>query len=125
LRQGADEGAHRRSMPRCDSRSFPPRHDAVRRTGTYKEDVAAAWAYASALLGFRSEGDSERARRLLRDAMKTNRHVPAMLLLKKKPKRLPEFIGLGDKSEAVAYVAENLGCWKHTPGALEWLAQRV
>jgi tetratricopeptide (TPR) repeat protein len=91
----------------------------------YDGDAMAAWAYAKALLAFRREGDSPRARRLLRDAMKTNPHVPARLLLQKKPKRLPEFIGFGDENEAIAYVAENLEGWKRTPGALAWLARHV
>ncbi len=48
-----------------------------------------------------------------------------MLLLKKQRKRLPEYIGFDDDSEAIAYVAEGLDGWKHTAGALEWLALRV
>ena len=91
----------------------------------YEGDAMAAWAYAKALLAFRREGDSTRARRLLRGAMKSNPHIPAMLLLQKRPKRLPDLIGLGDQNEAIAYVADNLDGWQHTPGALEWLALHV
>ena len=89
----------------------------------YQDDGAAAWAYSTALLSFRKTGDSEDSRQLLSDAKQTNPHVPAYLLGKKKmPKQLPDYVGMGDDNEAVAYVADSASGWKKTPGALEWLA---
>lgn len=81
------------------------------------------WAYTRALLAFRRGGDTEEARSRLREAVRTNRHVPAYLLGRKPlPRRLPEYVGFGDENEAVAYVSQNAGVWMRTPGALVWLA---
>jgi hypothetical protein len=75
-----------------------------------------------ALAEFRRGGDSEDARQLLTEAKQTNRHVPAYLLGKKQlPKQLPDYIGMGDENEAVAYAAEAMVGWKKTPGAIGWL----
>lgn len=89
----------------------------------YEDDASALWAYTWALHAFRRGGDSEAARTRLRDAIRTNRHVPAYLLGRKRlPRTLPDFIGMGDEDEAVAYATENLRNWQRTPGALVWLA---
>lgn len=89
----------------------------------YEDDASAEWAYARALLAFRRQGDTEDARRALREAIKTNRHVPVYLIGKKRlPRTLPAFYGMGDDNEAILYAAHNLAVWKRTPGALEWLA---
>jgi tetratricopeptide (TPR) repeat protein len=88
----------------------------------YKDDATAAWAYASALIAFRRGGDSEDARMLLAEAKKTNPHVPAYLLGKKKmPKHLPDMIGFGDESEAIAFVGDYGSGWAKTSGAVAWL----
>jgi hypothetical protein len=39
----------------------------------------------------------------------------------KMPLRLPAYIGMGDKNEAVAYVHGAATAWTATPGALAWL----
>lgn len=90
----------------------------------YEEDASAEWAYARALLAFRRRGDTEEARSVLWEAIKTNRHVPAYLIGKKRlPRTLPAFYGMGDDDEAILYAAHNLAVWKQTPGAVEWLAR--
>jgi tetratricopeptide (TPR) repeat protein len=92
----------------------------------YAGDVSADWAYADALLAFRNEGDTPVARRKLSEACKQNPHVlPYLIGSKKIPKRLPEYISLGNETEAVAYADSNLAGWAKTPGALEWLAAQV
>jgi tetratricopeptide (TPR) repeat protein len=92
----------------------------------YREDGSAAWAYASVLLAYRTEGESERARQLLAAARKTNKYVPAYLLGNKLlPQQLPEYVGLGDEAEAIAYAANFLPAWKSTPGVISWLRARV
>ncbi len=92
----------------------------------YREDVSATWAYTNALAMFRREGVGRKADAALRKALKTNRFVPLFLLgLKKLPRHLPEYIGLGDENEAVAYIAEGAASWLATPGALEWFADRL
>jgi tetratricopeptide (TPR) repeat protein len=89
----------------------------------YKDAPGATCAYSRALLDFTVEGDSEKARKALEEAIESNRHVPAYLTGKKRaPRKMPPHTGFGDRNEAVAYVAHNAVCWESTPGALEWLA---
>ena len=38
------------------------------------------------------------------------------------PKRLPDYIGFGDESEAVEYADGAAALWAGVPGALVWLA---
>lgn len=88
----------------------------------YEEDVSATWLYSRALWVFRREGESVEAKRRLREAIKYNRYVPLYLLGRKwLPRLLPQYIGIGDENEAVAYVVESMEVWRKTPGALEWL----
>lgn len=90
---------------------------------SYKDDAAAAWAYAAALLAFRKEGDTPLARRKFAAARMQNPYVlPYLLGAEKIPRRLPEYIAFGDETEAVVYAAANIVGWAKTPGALEWLA---
>ncbi len=88
----------------------------------YADDASATWAYAGALLAFRREGAGQLARKLLAEAQEINRFAPAYLTGQKPlPKRIPELIGFGDASEAVACAAEQSEAWDVTPRALEWL----
>jgi tetratricopeptide (TPR) repeat protein len=92
----------------------------------YEDDATANWGYANALLAFRAEGESPRARQLLLEAKKTNKHVPAYLLGSKSiPEALPEYVGFGDENEAASYAAENLRVWKESPGAITWLRKTL
>jgi len=88
------------------------------------EDDGMAWmAYSRALVAFRREGDSEKSQKLVRAAVKHNRHVPAYLLGRKKlPQTLPDYHGFGDDNEAVCYASDGIENWRATPGALAWLA---
>lgn len=90
----------------------------------YVDDGTATWPYSRALLAFRRRGPSAQAAAHLSDARGTNPHVPAYLLGRKPlPETLPDTIGFGDESEAIAYAADNLEAWRSTPGALRWLAE--
>ncbi len=90
--------------------------------GQYKDDPTAQMAYSSALVAFRMNGDTPQSRNLLFIALQGNRFVPSYLLgAKRIPRNLPDHVGFGDKSEAVAYSGDNMSAWKSTPGALEWL----
>lgn len=92
----------------------------------YGDDAAAAWLYTRALWTFRREGASEKANARLKEALGGNRFVPPYLLGEKRlPKRLPEYIGFGDESEAIAYAAEATKAWMKTEGALEWLRRHL
>jgi len=88
----------------------------------YNEPTA-AWLYTKALVAYVRQGDSAEARKLLKESLNCNRHVPSYLLGEKKlPKELPQRIGFGDKDEAVAYAAEFGSGWHQTEGAVDWLA---
>jgi tetratricopeptide (TPR) repeat protein len=87
-------------------------------------DGSAAWLYTRALVTFVEQGDSTEARRALAMAVKYNPNViPYLTGRKKLPRALPEFIGYGDRNEAVYYVADFGAGWEETPGAIEWLSK--
>lgn len=88
----------------------------------YSDEQSAAWDYTRALLAFRRHGDTPDARKLLQQALKTNRHVPAYLLgTKFPPAAPPDYISPGGESEALEYVGGFLAGWKATLGAVAWL----
>ncbi len=87
----------------------------------YDED-SATWLYTRTLLAFRQNGDSPEAQKLLKQARKVNKHVPAYLLGEEPlPSEPPPYYSPGDKSEAIMYAAGGLSAWRSTPGALTWL----
>ena len=88
----------------------------------YRDDAAAAWLYSRALRMFRQEGAGKKASRCLKEALEQNQFVPSYLLGQKRlPRHLPEYIGLGDESEAVVYATDAIKAWQKAKGALEWL----
>jgi tetratricopeptide (TPR) repeat protein len=92
----------------------------------YPEEGSAAWAYTKALLAFRQHGDTPETQRLLKEARKANKHVPAYLLgAKSPPPDQPGYYGPGDEREAQNYLGSFLAGWKFTPGAVAWLRQSV
>jgi tetratricopeptide (TPR) repeat protein len=99
------------------------RHDELDELfATYEEDDGAVIGYTKALAAFRRHGASPQASGLLAEARKNNPHVPDYLSGRKRlPRRLPELIGFGDPSEAIAYAADAKALWKSVPGALAWL----
>jgi tetratricopeptide (TPR) repeat protein len=68
----------------------------------YDDDGSALWLYSRALVAFReSEGSDEKAKEFARNALRANRHVPAVLTGRKKAK--PSTIGcltVGGEDEA-------------------------
>ena len=100
--------------------------DLARLLQQYPDEGSAAWAYTKALLAFRQHGDTPEARQLLKEARKTNKHVPAYLLGEKfPPTEQPGYYSPGDESEALNYVGSFLAGWKSTPGAVAWLRANV
>lgn len=88
----------------------------------YKDDWTAVWLYSRALLLFRQKGASAHANKALADALAENPFAPDYLTERKRiPNRLPEMVGWGEESEAIAYAADHLNHWRVTPGAGEWL----
>lgn len=92
----------------------------------YDEDGMAAWCWTKALASFRRDGDSAAGRRLLLDALLSNKHVrdylSGDLAL---PETLPPFISPGEKDEAVHYVKDFGKAWQATPGALDWVRDNL
>jgi tetratricopeptide (TPR) repeat protein len=96
--------------------------DARELLNRYKDDASAAWVWSKAVLLFRRDGDSPASRKALARAINANKHVPLYLLGRKKPPRhLPEYVGIGDENEAVAYVHGAAAAWVAAAGALDWL----
>jgi len=92
----------------------------------YEGDISAVWTYNRALYVFRQEGAGQKANACLKEAIETNPFVPAYLLSQKKlPEWLPEYIGIGDESEAISYAADSAILWITTVGAIEWLVSRL
>ncbi|MHB8232952.1 MAG: hypothetical protein ACYDDB_08645 [bacterium] len=98
--------------------------DAEELFGDYSGDGSVFWLYSRALFDFRQQGDSTTARDSLKAAIKENKHVPDYLLSKKRmPAGLPSQYILGGNDEAVIYANDNMGAWKTTPGAINWLSK--
>lgn len=92
----------------------------------YPYDQFALWMYHKALWTFSQKGISPLANRRLTEALKVNAHVPIYLLGQKKiPKLLPDYIKLGDETEAMIYAYQAKADWSSTPSALAWLKEHV
>ena len=100
--------------------------DLARLLQQHSEDASAAWAYTKALLAFRKQGATTEAQKLLKNAKKTNKHVPDYLMGEKfSPAEEPAYYSPGDESEAFNYIGSFLAAWKSTPGAVAWLRANV
>ncbi len=92
----------------------------------YPDDPAAELKYTRALYYFRKDGRSSRASEALHKAFKANIHVPVFLSdIVDMPEEVPDRIGIGDDTEAVAYAMEYCYLWTDTEGALEWMADEL
>ncbi len=80
-------------------------------------------AYTLALIAFRREGDSPKARRALRTAYRNNSHIPSALLPDSIPEPEDESFFKIDHVEALAYADAATAAWRGTPGALTWLTE--
>jgi len=88
----------------------------------FQDEVSAAWLFTRTLITFVHQGDTPEAREQLMEAMKENPHVVRYLLGQRQlPRSAPQCIGLGDKNEAIIYMAEFGSVWLDTPGVLEWI----
>jgi tetratricopeptide (TPR) repeat protein len=90
----------------------------------YPDEISAVWRYGRALLKFRRDGDPIFATRSLGAAIVANPLVPGYLLGETPcPKQMPDYTGIGDKSEATWCAAGMAKAWSATPGASTWLAK--
>ena len=93
---------------------------------TYRGDDDAGWSWTKALAAFRRGGNGAKSRAALDRAVRANGYVAAYLLgVKRLPRLRPPFISIGSEDEAVDYAARCTAGWPNTPGALEWLRERV
>lgn len=92
---------------------------------SYPDEWSPAWGYGGALIEFARHGATTRANDMLKRALERNAHVPLYLLgYLNLPPVLPEYLGIGDHSEAAWYAFENAEAWQSVPGALKWLDQQ-
>jgi tetratricopeptide (TPR) repeat protein len=87
-----------------------------------EEEDSAVWNYNNALYHFKKSGQTTKSDKELLNAYKSNKFViDYMLGIKQMPDELPQYIGIGDKNEAISYVYEAWPIWEKTEGALDWL----
>ena len=90
----------------------------------YEDEWSVHWLYTRALIAFREGRASEPAtRKLLREALSTNGHVPE-IIAGTKPAVISKtgYVTMGGADEASEYVQECGAAWQATPGAVDWLA---
>ena len=88
----------------------------------FPDDTMSAWLYNHALYLFRLHGDSPESTAKVYEAIDRNRHIPALLVGKKKmPTESFDYVVLGDVSEAAEYVRDNQRLWGLTRNAMDWL----
>jgi tetratricopeptide (TPR) repeat protein len=87
----------------------------------FKDDAAAATAFNRALYAFTSDGPGPKAKKMLDEAMRSNKHVLPLLLQNEPDLRHPSSYMLGSKEEAIAYLGIAHMIWHGVPGAIEWL----
>ena len=88
------------------------------------DEASAMWLYTHALFLYRRYGPSRKTTKQLAEAIKYNPHVPGYLLGQQRlPKRLPEYVGFGDDSEAISYASKCAHLWYQQEGALDWLRE--
>ncbi len=91
-----------------------------------EEETGPEWTWGMALLDFRASGDSEELRAILSDAVEANGLIgPA--LTGAAPIADEATVGLERTDAMDAFlVVDSLGAaWRKTPGAIEWLAERL
>ena len=90
----------------------------------YEQEASPYWLYTRALLAFRAGSDgTKRAATLVKQALSSNQHVPAILAGTKPPVVSRGYVTMGGADEATDYVAEFGSAWRGTPGAMEWLTK--
>ena len=97
-------------------------HDELHRLLEQHEEPTAAWRYAQSLLAFRQGGDSDEARRWLREAQALDKHFPDYLLggalvHADRPVRF----GREPRETTHSLARLFLPAWRSTPGAAAWV----
>jgi tetratricopeptide (TPR) repeat protein len=91
----------------------------------YGENVAAAH-YDRMFIEYSLNGMTDKLSKLYRDAKRSNPHVLPYLLGKKPiPEAPPEYIQMGEESEAIDYVVTRYELWLREKRLLSWLAAQA
>ena len=89
----------------------------------YKDDYTAHWLYSKAYLYFNKPSKKLTADKDLIEAMRFNPYVPLYLFgIKQMPEVLPDYMGIGDDTEAISYVKDSLEVWGSNKNASHWFA---
>lgn len=92
----------------------------------FSDDPSADLLYVKALMLFRKEGASKSASQALLTAFNQNPFVPIFLSdIVEMPEDPPAHTGIGDESEAIAYVMDCCYMWDDTEGATKWMAETL
>lgn len=94
---------------------------------SYTDDIGPAIAYSHALFLFKKEGDTQKARERLAEAIRWNSHVVRFLLTPKLNRRLRigHYITVGGDEEALVYARQWRGSWHKSDGAIDWLVENL
>jgi tetratricopeptide (TPR) repeat protein len=88
----------------------------------FPEELTAAWKYGEALLLFAQNGNVSQAKKVLKQAIDSNKYVADYLLLvRDPPKMLSDSFSFGSESEAASYVMRWSSVWDDINGACKWL----
>ncbi len=98
-------------------------HAALRQLlGGYREDMTAFLSYERVWLGIVEDIDVRTLRKLTRQALQSNPHVPAYLLgLRDMPDGESGSVAVGGEDEAAVYASIAIDWWMATPETLPWL----
>lgn len=98
-------------------------HAALRQLlGGYREDMTAFLSYERVWLGIVEDIDVRTLRKLTRQAVQSNPHVPVYLLgLRDMPDGESESVAVGGEDEAAVYASIAIDWWMAKPETLAWL----
>jgi tetratricopeptide (TPR) repeat protein len=91
----------------------------------FEDDSLSSAYFTRALFAFKTEGETQRANKLLSQAIKQNKFIAKRLLSSKQITTLPDSYTRGSKEEADCYVDFAKPAWKEAEGALDWLTRRT
>lgn len=86
------------------------------------DEQGAFFDYDRLILEYKKRGLTAKLKMLHRNALHSNRHIPQLLLGKKKPPAaMPDYYSAGDLNEAVYYVSTHAQLWLTLPELLLWM----
>jgi tetratricopeptide (TPR) repeat protein len=91
----------------------------------YKDDDGAFSSFNRALFAFKTQGPSKGSNELLQKAIKSNKFVIPILILKTISFDVPGSYGIGDENEAKYYCFFAHKIWHETDGAIEWIKKQT